>query len=188
MSATREETDLEQRRADFDFLIGDWVTEQHRSTRPLEDDAPWETFEATIHVDRLPGGFGNIDYMLAPGWRPGWVGVTLRVFDGETGLWSIFWLAGKTGGVDSETGNLMTPVVGSFEDGVGAFECDEVFDGTPLRTRYRWTRVDADNVAWEQSFSFDEGATWKANWRMTGRRLRIDPTERPEPPGVPWQG
>jgi hypothetical protein len=168
-------TDLEHGRADFDFLTGDWVTEQHRSTKPLEDDAPWETFEATIHVRKLPGGIGNIDYMVAPDWRPGWVGVTLRVFDGETGLWSIFWMSGKTGGIDSSTGNLMAPVVGTFVDDVGVFECDEIFEGTPLRTRYAWTRVDEDDVAWEQAFSFDGGKTWKVNWTMTGRRMQGAP-------------
>jgi hypothetical protein len=174
MTAISEATDVEPGRDDFDFLVGDWVTAQHRSTKPLEDNAPWESFEATIHVRKLPGGFGNIDHMLAPEWRPGWVGVTLRVFNGETGLWSIFWLAGKTGGVDGATGNLMAPVVGGFDGDVGVFECDEVFEGTPVRTRYTWTRVDGDNVAWEQSFSFDQGATWKPNWTMTGRRMTAD--------------
>jgi hypothetical protein len=157
-------------RDDFDFLIGSWMTEQRRSTKPLEADAPWETFSAALHVDTLPARIGNIDRLVAPEWRPGWVGVTLRVFNGETGLWSIFWMSGTTGGIDSATGSLMTPVVGKFEHGVGTFECDDVVDGTPLRTRYRWTAVDSSNVAWEQAFSFDGGKTWRANWTMTGTR------------------
>lgn len=159
-------------RSDFDFLVGDWQTVQKRSTKPLQDDAPWETFDATIHMEKLPGDLGNIDSMLAPTWRPGWVGVTIRIFNGETGLWSIYWLAGKTGGIDSATGQLTVPVVGKFENGVGIFESDEVIEGKALRVRYMWTRVDADNVTWQQAFSFDGGKTWKPNWEMAGRRMK----------------
>lgn len=159
-------------RSDFDFLVGDWQTVQKRSTKPFQDDAPWETFDATIHMAKLPGDLGNIDSMVAPAWRPGWVGVALRIFNGETGLWSIYWLAGKTGGIDSATGHLTVPVVGKFENGVGTFECDEVIEGKALRVRYTWTRLDADNVTWQQAFSFDAGKTWRPNWEMTGRRIK----------------
>jgi hypothetical protein len=55
------------------------------------------------------------------------------------------------------------------------FECDEIVEGTRLRTRYAWTRVDEDNVAWEQAFSFDGGKAWKVNWTMTGRRIQGAP-------------
>ncbi|MEO8104398.1 MAG: LysE family translocator [Betaproteobacteria bacterium] len=157
-------------RGDFDFLIGDWQTVQTRSTKPLQDDAPWETFNAAIHMERLPGDIGNIDSLVAPDWRPNWVGVTIRIFNGETGLWSIYWLAGKSGGIDSATGQLTVPVVGKFDHGIGIFESDETIEGTALRVRYTWARVDADHVTWQQAFSFDGGKTWKTNWRMSGTR------------------
>jgi threonine/homoserine/homoserine lactone efflux protein len=159
-------------RDDFDFLVGDWQTVQTRSIKPLQDDAPWETFDATIHMEKLPGNLGNIDAMLAPLWRPNWTGVAIRIFNGETGLWSIYWLAGKTGGIDSATGQLTVPVVGKFENGIGNFYSDEVIEGTALKVRYTWTRVDADQVKWQQAFSFDGGKTWKVNWRMTGTRMK----------------
>ncbi len=165
-------TDLEQGRSDFDFLVGDWQTVQTRSTKPLQDDAPWETFNATIHMEKLPGNMGNIDSMVAPEWRHNWVGVAIRIFNGETGLWSIYWLAGKTGGIDSSTGQLMVPVVGKFYNGVGIFEADEVIEGKALRVRYTWTQVDTDHVKWQQGFSFDGGKTWKTNWRMAGTRVK----------------
>lgn len=159
-------------RGDFDFLVGDWRTVQKRSTKPLQDDAPWESFDATIHMEKLPGNLGNIDSLVAPDWRPNWVGVTIRIFNGETGLWSIYWLAGKTGGIDSATGQLTVPVVGKFDNGVGVFECDEVIGGIALRVRYTWTRVDSDHVKWQQAFSFDGGKSWKANWVMDGTRVK----------------
>ena len=159
-------------RDDFDFLVGRWRTVQTRSTKPLQDDALWETFDATIRMEKLPGNMGNIDSMLAPGWRPNWTGVAIRIFNGETGLLSIYWLAGKTGGIDSATGQLTVPVVGKFENGIGNFESDEVIEGTALKVRYTWTPEDADHVKWQQAFSFDGGKTWKVNWRMTGTRTK----------------
>ncbi len=173
MTASSTSIDSEKKgRSDFDFLVGDWQTVQTRSTKPLQDDAPWETFNAAIHMEKLPGNIGNIDSLVAPDWRPNWVGVTIRIFNGETGLWSIYWLAGKTGGIDSGTGQLSVPVVGKFENDIGIFESDEVIDGTALRVRYTWTNVDIDHIKWQQAFSFDGGKTWKTNWRMSGTRMK----------------
>ena len=164
--------DLDKGRNDFDFLVGDWQTVQTRSTKPLQDDAPWETFNATIHMEKLPGNMGNVDSMVAPEWRPNWTGVAIRIFNGETGLWSIYWLAGKAAGIDSATGQLMVPVVGKFDNRVGIFESDEVIEGKKLRVRFTWTHVDADHVKWQQAFSFDGGKTWTVNWRMEGTRVK----------------
>lgn len=171
-STTKSTASKKKGRDDFDFLVGDWQTIQKRSIKPLQDDAPWETFSASIHMEKLPGDIGNIDSMVAPDWRPNWVGVAIRIFNGETGLWSIYWLAGKTSGIDSATGQLTIPVVGKFENDVGIFESDETIEGKALRVRYTWTKVDADHVRWQQAFSFDGGKSWKPNWHMSGTRVK----------------
>jgi hypothetical protein len=82
----------------------------------------------------------------------------LRLFEPETGLWRIWW-ASSVG-----NGQLDNPVVGRFVDGVGIFECEDVVDGVPLRVRYTWQATAPDSSTWEQSFSFDDGATWDVNW------------------------
>ncbi|MCY7386729.1 MAG: LysE family translocator [Burkholderiales bacterium] len=171
-ASTKSPASEQKGRDDFDFLVGHWQTVQRRSTKPLQDDAPWETFSAAIHMEKLPGNIGNIDAMTAPDWRPNWVGVAIRIFNGETGLWSIYWLAGKTGGIDSATGQLTVPVVGKFENEVGIFESDEIVEGKALRVRFTWTKVDTDHVKWQQAFSFDGGKSWKPNWHMHGTRVK----------------
>ena len=159
-------------RNDFDFFEGDWHVENRKLRNAMKEDSGWETFSAEVRMEKLPGGFGNFDIGKAPDWRPGWMGMTLRIFNPETHLWSLFWLNTKTGGLDSATGQFMPPVVGKFENGVGIFEGDDVIDGTPLRVRYTWYDIGPDQAKWMQAFSFDGGRTWKPNWYMTETRRR----------------
>ena len=85
-SPPNTQTDEKNGRDDFDFLVGDWHIENRKLTNPLQEDASWESFSAEAHMEKLPGGIGNVDTFLAPDWRPGWMGMTIRIFNGETGL------------------------------------------------------------------------------------------------------
>jgi hypothetical protein len=67
-------------------------------------------------------------------------------------------------------GKLDEPVVGGFADGLGTFECDDTFQGRPVRVRYQWSRVDTDQPHWEQAFSVDGGQSWEVNWTATFTR------------------
>jgi hypothetical protein len=47
---------------------------------------------------------------------------------------------------------------------VGIFECDDTFDGRPIRVRYTWSRVTTGSPRWEQALSPEGGVTWETNW------------------------
>ncbi|MBI3714576.1 MAG: LysE family translocator [Betaproteobacteria bacterium] len=172
IAAAQRKSDLDAGRAGFDFEIGDWVVENRRMVKPLEADSPWETFRSTVHMEKLPGGIGNFDTFVAPEWRPGWMGMALRSFNGETGLWSIYLLDSKTGGLDRVTGHLAVLVVGKFDRGIGIFEDEEIYGGVPIRCRFTWDKTDPEHPKWQQDFSYDGGKTWVPNWYMTYARLR----------------
>jgi hypothetical protein len=156
---------------DFDFFMGHWQIHNRRLLKRLAGCTEWETFEATGHARALPGGIGNMDDFVPIDWRPGFVGMTLRVFSPQTRKWSLYWLDNQTGGLDPATGRLAPPVVGEFKDGVGIFECEDTLDGKPIVVRYVWSNISADSARWHQEFSPDAGKIWEVNWVMEMRRI-----------------
>lgn len=149
----------------FDFLLGERKIRNRRLTKRLQGGEDWETFDAWQTNQALPGRIGNYDDFVADAWRPGYVGLSLRLFNPETGLWSIHWLDNKTGGL-TRAGILTPPVVGKFEDGIGTFIGRDELDGKPILVRYTWTDTDTDRPRWEQDMSADDGHTWEMNWSM----------------------
>lgn len=154
---------------DFDFLLGQWDVENSRLTRRLQECQEWETFSATQSNQALPAGIGNYDDFIAAAWRPGFVGLSLRLFNPQTQCWSIYWLDNHSGGLQTD-GLLQPPVVGKFTHGVGIFEGDDMLDGRPIRVRYTWRGVDTATPSWEQAMSADAGVHWEVNWHMRFRR------------------
>lgn len=157
---------------DFDFLIGKWDISNRRLPKPLQGSNEWETFKATNHAHLLPGGIGNYDEFVPVGWRPGFVGMSLRAFNPQTQLWSIFWLTNRDGGVDAKTHGLQAPVVGRFEGDAGLFYGDELWEGRPIKVRFEWTRLGPDAARWQQAFSADGGKSWEVNWVMELKRIQ----------------
>jgi hypothetical protein len=155
-------------RHDFDFFFGSWRQANRKRLKPLaQGDTEWVEFESRTEAGPILGGLGNIDTFKAPQFpgRPEFEGFSLRLFEPQTGLWRIWW-ASTIG-----NGQLEPPVIGRFRDGVGLFECDDVVDGVPLKARFTWKDITPDSATWEQSFSFDDGATWDTNWITRHTRI-----------------
>ncbi len=156
---------------DFDFWMGHWKTENRKRARYLVGCEEWETFTATCHASALPAGIGNIDTFTPVAWRPGFIGLSLRLFNQETQAWSIYWLNTKNAGMHGETGHLETPVVGRFHNGVGTFTGREIFEATPIIVKFVWSNITERSARWHQEFSADDGLTWETNWVMQHTRV-----------------
>ncbi|MCX4987486.1 MULTISPECIES: hypothetical protein [unclassified Streptomyces] len=151
-------------RRDFDFLHGDWDVVNRRRTDFLDAESDWEEFPAVSRCWNLFGGAANIDEIDVPG--QGWKGLTLRLFDAETGQWSLNWSS-------SRSGKLFPPVLGRFgPDGHGEFHGDDTHDGKDVRVRFVWSGISETTARWEQAFSLDEGSTWLTNWTMDFTRRK----------------
>jgi hypothetical protein len=148
---------------DFDFQTGRWQIHNQRLKERLKGCTEWETFEATQEARLLPG-LGNIDDFVTDHW-PGFVGLSLRLYNPRTRKWSIYWGSTRTDGLEP-------PVVGSFDaNGVGIFEGRQQLDGQPILVRFTWSRITKNGAPWEQDFSPDDGKTWEKNWIMTMTRI-----------------
>ena len=154
---------------DFDFWYGRWHNRNRRLVKRLQGCTEWETFDAIGAAWPLPGGIGNYDDFVPQDWRPGFVGMSLRIFSPQTKLWSIYWLENQTGGL--KDGELLPPVIGGFKDGVGIFEGDDTFEGKPIRVRFVWSDITPTSARWEQFFSPDGGQSWESNWVMEFTRV-----------------
>lgn len=148
---------------DFDFLVGSWQVANRRLKKRHAGSTEWDEFPGRSEMRPILKGVGNVDEISFP--TKGWSGMTLRLFNPESGLWSIYW-------ANSRDGLMQPPVVGSFRNGVGEFFGDDLDEGRPVRVRYRWLVKSRDIARWEQAFSLDGGKSWETNWVMDLLRVR----------------
>jgi hypothetical protein len=146
---------------DFDFLPGSWQIANRRLVDTLDPECDeWEEFAATSEARAILGGAGNVDHFRTDGYE----GFSLRLYDPEADLWRIWWSS------TARPGRLDPPVEGRFSGDRARFECEDVLDGVPIRMRFDWSEITETSARWDQSFSFDGGATWKPNWTMVLER------------------
>jgi hypothetical protein len=155
--------------SDFDFLVGKWKMHNRRLNKRLEGCQEWTEFESTDENSKILSGTADIDTYSTTA-MPGqegklFEGVTLRLFNPKTRLWSLYWVASNVGVLDP-------PVVGSFENGVGHFFTRDTFQGKPIIMMFRWDARDKNRPVWSQAFSPDNGKTWEWNWYNVSERIK----------------
>lgn len=150
---------------DFDFFQGKWNIHNKKLKTKLNNCSEWVEFHSTQEMYTILNGIGNIDNFLAVFDDQPFEGMSLRLFNPKTKLWSIYW-------ADSNEGKLDPPVVGSFEDNVAHFFTKDVFEGRPILVVFRWDARDKRNPVWSQAFSSDNGKNWEWNWYMYMSRIK----------------
>ncbi|MCV9926109.1 hypothetical protein OIU83_00455 [Flavobacterium sp. LS1R49] len=144
---------------DFDFFQGKSNIINKKLKYRFSDCTEWIEFPSTQEMHKVLNGIGNIDNFLAEFDGVPFEGMTVRLFNPETKLWSIYWS-------DSNTGVLDKPVIGSFEKKVGHFFSRDIYEGKKVIQLFRWDARDKNNPIWSQAMSVDNGETWEWNWYM----------------------
>jgi hypothetical protein len=147
--------------SDFDFLVGKWKMHNRHLNKRLESCQDWTEFDSDDENSKILAGTADMDTYSTTHF-PGqegklFEGLTLRLFDPKTRLWSLYWIASNTGTIDP-------PQVGSFENGVGHFFAKDTFKGKPIIIVYRWDSRNKERPVWGQAFSADDGKTWEWNF------------------------
>jgi hypothetical protein len=146
-------------KADFDFYIGKWIVQNRKLQTRLQHANDWVEFEAIEEMHTILQGSGNIDQFCTTIDGKAFEGMTLRLFNEQTKLWSIYW-------ADTNKGLLDPPVTGSFENGIGHFWGKDNHQGTPVLVLFRWDARNKEKPVWSQAFSANNGLTWEWNWYM----------------------
>src|SRR5499426_1454328 len=147
--------------SDFDFLVGKWKMHNRHLNKRLENCKDWTEFNSSDENMKILGGTADMDTYSTTQF-PGqdgklFEGLTLRLFNPKTRLWSLYWIASNTGTIDP-------PVVGSFENGVGHFFGKDTLNGKPIIGMFRWDARNKERPVWGQAFSPDNGKTWEWNF------------------------
>ncbi len=150
---------------DFDFYEGKWKLFNKKLKSRLDGCTEWLEFDSTQEMYKVLNDLGNIDNFKANIDGQPFEGMTVRLFNPATKLWSIYW-------ADSIGGKLDPPVLGSFENKVGHFITKDVFNSKDILVIFRWDARDGNNPVWSQAFSDDNGLTWEWNWYMYMSKMK----------------
>jgi hypothetical protein len=144
-------------RSDFDYLVGRWNIRNRTLKQPLAGRDDWEEFDATQELRQVLLGLGNVDvFHTELGGKP-FEGLTVRLFDPRTRLWTIYW-------ADSNAMKLDDGKVGSFDGDVGEFFGREAVGGKQVIVKFRWDKQNSNAPVYSRAFSADAGRTWEWNW------------------------
>ena len=156
-------------RADFNFEFGTWKTHYRLLRERLADSHDWYDCYGTSVIRPFWHGAGNLEDgdLKCPNRYVG--GMTLRLYDARTRNWTLWWGTRKLAVAPP-------PEVGRFDsNGTGTFYAYDSWRGTPVITRFQWTKV-RGNPHFEQAYSTDHGKTWETNW--TTDYVRVPATDK----------
>jgi hypothetical protein len=141
---------------DFDFVLGTFHTHIHRLLNPLSGSNKWVQYNGTKTDQPLLGGTGSLEVIEADG--PEHLEfMTLRLYNAAAHQWSLNFSS-------SDSGQMGTPSIGEFVNGVGTFLDQENYNGRTILVRQLWTPQTAGSYHFEQAFSADFGKSWETNF------------------------
>jgi hypothetical protein len=154
---------------DFEFLDGKWTMDNRRLRCRLNNCTEWIAYESSSeNLGPILNGIGNMDFYRTSYNQVDntpYEGITVRLFNPKTRLWSLYW-------ADSNLGTMDPPVVGSFVGNVGTFYCKDTFQGKNILVMFKWDKTDPQNPVWSQAFSEDNGVTWEMNMTNVSHRIK----------------
>lgn len=136
----------------FDFLLGEWRAD---ATRFRSDGSVLLTYQATWHAQALDGGRMIMDELnvLSAAGVPVSSFVTLRTYSGVTERWEMV-------GLGAFQPSSISEWHGQFKDGQALLlAAGKSPDGKSVKTAIRFFDIKDDSFRWENSISWDDGAT-----------------------------
>lgn len=138
---------------DFDFSHGVWRSHITKILDPFDGGTHTITMEGTKTAKTFWDGRAVLEEIEADGPDGHWEGASLFVYNSKAGQWSQSY-------IDSASGSIEAPTVGSFKDGRGEFFSTMEYKGRNILVRGVWSDITPNSHRYEISFSQDGGRTW----------------------------
>lgn len=145
----------------FDFLIGKWSVLNRRLKERLANCDDWLEFQAEMETKRILNGLGLMDEMKSSHFGEHFVGLSIRMVDPKTNVWTIYWAD-----TASPENYMKEQVTGQFKDGIGVFFGKEVYKNQEVPLRFTWKKPSANTALWEQAYYDERKNEWETNWTM----------------------
>lgn len=148
----------------FDFLLGTWRTHiAYLQTLP-GGKTTWVKITGTVVNRALWDGSGDLEEIDAGGATNRFQGLTLRLYDEQSGQWKLYW-------ANSSDGMLEQPQIGMFRNGAGDFYDQETIGQSAAFVHQRYLPTSPNSYRFEESISRDGGRTWKTDFTASLTRI-----------------
>jgi hypothetical protein len=128
--------------AQFDFWLGNW--ELTSGGKPAGTNTITREYDGAVIMERFAGSGENALH-----------GMSVSVFNKNTGRWNQTWVDNQGGYLDFE---------GGFADGKMILSRHATIQGKEVAQRMVWFNITPDSFDWNWERSDDNGATWKTLW------------------------
>jgi hypothetical protein len=136
--------------AQFDFWLGSW--ELTSGGKPAGTNTITREYDGAVIMERFAGTGENALR-----------GMSVSVFNKNTGRWNQTWVDNQGGYLDFE---------GGFDDGKMILSRRATIQGKDVVQRMVWFNITADSFDWNWERSDDDGATWNTLWPIHYERSK----------------
>jgi hypothetical protein len=140
---------------DFDFNLGQWHTSVERFADPFVHPDRSIRLEGTVTVRPVWNGRALLEEIEADGPKGHWEGLTLFLYNPQSGQWSQNYANAAQGRFDS------APTIGGMRDGNIELYSQDTLNGRSILVRGLWSDIRPDSHNYEESYSDDGGRSWK---------------------------
>jgi hypothetical protein len=146
-------SELRDGQHDFDFNIGVWHTHVRRIVDPFSPASSSFELDGTVTVRKVWDGKAQLEEIEADGPKGHWEGLTLFLYNSEAKEWSQNY-------VNSNSGVLEPPLIGSFKNGRGELINQDTFQNKTVLVKGVWSEIKPESHHFDEYFSRDGGQTW----------------------------
>lgn len=151
---------------DFDFNLGRWHTSIHRYADPFTAPAAYGTLEGTVTVRPVWNGRALLEEIEADGPKGHWEGMTLFLYNPQSGQWSQNYANAAQGQFDA------APTIGEKRGDSIELYSQDTLNGRAILVRGLWSDIRPDSHSYTESYSDDGGKSWKPAFEAKLTRIK----------------